>query len=221
MNFAEMLIKFRERRRLNKTDLARKIGVSLGYVQHVEAERRKPFPIDKCKEIARILSLNETETNQLLDAAIRGRAKEEVIDWIQQQETDIRSIPVISWIHANQFREMALPLDLDATEHIPIATKKENIFALKVIKDCMCNPSLKHSFCDGEIIIIDPGAHAESGDFVVVKDSKSQEATFKQLLKKGRRVILHPLNPKYPDIELDHDERYEIVGKVIGKYTKL
>ncbi len=43
------------------------------------------------------------------------------------------------------------------------------------------------------------------------------EATFKQLRIYGDTKVLHPLNPKYPDIELKKGDRYNIVGKIVEK----
>jgi SOS-response transcriptional repressor LexA len=43
------------------------------------------------------------------------------------------------------------------------------------------------------------------------------EATFKQLKKYGRKRVLHPLNPKYDDIELSKDTEYRVVGVVAEK----
>ena len=43
------------------------------------------------------------------------------------------------------------------------------------------------------------------------------EVTFKQLKKYGRTRVLHPLNPKYDDIELKKDTEYRVVGVVIEK----
>ena len=43
------------------------------------------------------------------------------------------------------------------------------------------------------------------------------EVTFKQLKKYGRTRVLHPLNPKYDDIELSKDTEYRVVGVVIEK----
>jgi len=40
------------------------------------------------------------------------------------------------------------------------------------------------------------------------------------LKKYGDTIILHPLNPKYPDIELKKGNKYRIVGKVVEKKKK-
>ena len=56
----------------------------------------------------------------------------------------------------------------------------------------------------------------EHNDYVVVCNEEG-ESTFKQLKKYGKIRVLHPLNPKYEDIELDRDIEYRIVGVVMEK----
>ncbi len=55
-----------------------------------------------------------------------------------------------------------------------------------------------------EFIVINPFLKQEQNDYVVVCN-KEGEATFKQLKKYGKVRVLHPLNPKYDDIELCRD----------------
>ncbi len=45
------------------------------------------------------------------------------------------------------------------------------------------------------------------------------KATFKQLKKYGRTRVLHPLNPKYDDIELSKD-MCRVVGVVVEKIKR-
>lgn len=71
-------------------------------------------------------------------------------------------------------------------------------------------------FNEGEIAIINPHLEVKSGDYVVVKNDE-EEATFKQFKKYGDTAILHPLNPKCPDIVIQKGDRYHIVGKVVRK----
>ena len=56
----------------------------------------------------------------------------------------------------------------------------------------------------------------EHNDYVVVSNEE-REATFKQLKKYGKTRVLHPLNPKYDDIELRRDTEYRVVGVVVEK----
>ena len=69
---------------------------------------------------------------------------------------------------------------------------------------------------EGDIIIVSPHDKAMSGDYVVAKNDED-EATFKQYKRYDNTRILHPLNPKYPDIVLNKDLEYRIVGVVMEK----
>ena len=68
----------------------------------------------------------------------------------------------------------------------------------------------------GDIIAVSPTAKARHGDFVVAKNEE-EEATFKQYKRFDNTRILHPLNHKYPDIILNNDLEYQIVGVVMEK----
>ncbi len=56
----------------------------------------------------------------------------------------------------------------------------------------------------------------EHNDYVVVS-SEEGEATFKQLKKYGRTRVLHPLSPRYDDIELSRETEYRIIGVGVEK----
>jgi SOS-response transcriptional repressor LexA len=128
----------------------------------------------------------------------------------------IKQVPIVSWVNANRFCDINDPHPPGvADEYINTLAKGDNMFALRVKSDCM-----EPEFVEGDIIILKPDTSIHSGDYVIVKDNKNNEATFKQYKIYGDKVILHPLNPKYPDIELDHDERYVIVGKVVEKVKR-
>jgi SOS-response transcriptional repressor LexA len=51
----------------------------------------------------------------------------------------------------------------------------------------------------------------------MIAKNDEEEATFKQLKIYGDTTVLHPLNPKYPDIEFKKGERYYLVGKIVEK----
>ena len=92
--------------------------------------------------------------------------------------------------------------------------KGKKVFALRVKGDCM-----EPEFVEGDVIIVNPHVEPVPGDYVIVKND-AEEATFKQLKKYGKTPVLHPLNPKYPDIEIKRGHRYRIVGKVVKKEKK-
>jgi SOS-response transcriptional repressor LexA len=73
----------------------------------------------------------------------------------------------------------------------------KNAFALRVRGD-----SMEPKFQDGCIIIVDPDKESYNGAFVVVRESDTDEATFKQLQIDGSRRYLKPVNPRYPIMEM-------------------
>ncbi len=95
-----------------------------------------------------------------------------------------------------------------------VETDSSGTFALKVKGN-----SMEPEFFDGDILIINPYLKAEHNDYVVVSNEE-WEATFKQLKKYGKTRALHPLNPKYEEIELDRSNEYQVVGVVVEKKKK-
>lgn len=126
----------------------------------------------------------------------------------------IYRVPLLTWSLANSF--------IKAKEFIPkinghsvITTYQggEFMFALKTKDD-----SMEPEFNQGTTIIVDPDIKPKHDDYVVVQDKQSQEATLRQLKRWDGKIVLHPLNPKYPDIDISSDlKRYVIVGKIVKK----
>jgi SOS-response transcriptional repressor LexA len=58
---------------------------------------------------------------------------------------------------------------------------------------------------------------ADSFDASTAIFSDEEEVTLKQFKKYGTKRILHPLNPKYQDIELSDKKQYRIVGRIMEK----
>ena len=56
----------------------------------------------------------------------------------------------------------------------------------------------------------------EHNDYLVVSNNDG-EVTFKQIKKHGKTRVLHPLNPKQEDIELNRETEYRVIGVVIEK----
>ena len=91
--------------------------------------------------------------------------------------------------------------------------KGPNVFALRVEGD-----SMEPEFREGEIIVVNPHIAWEAGNYVIVKNADG-EATFKQIKKKGKMWVLHPLNPKYEDIQVDNRQLF-VVGVVVEKLKR-
>lgn len=212
MKFSTELKKYREARDYTKKKLADLIGVKSQYLIAIEKGNAMPPTPERCEQIANALRLSEQEKRQFIELAIIERAKDETVQLL----TTEKKIPVISWVQANRFGDISDPFPPGISdEWVKTTVKGDNIFALRVRDDCM-----EPIFKDGDIITIKPGIEVKHGDYVIIADRLTEKATFKQLIIKGKRTFLHPLNHKYSDIELDHDERYEIVGKVVERTTR-
>jgi len=120
-----------------------------------------------------------------------------------------KRLPIISWTQAGNWQEICDTSQYgDYGEYVE--TDAKGIFALRVRGD-----SMQTEFHEADIIVINPYLRPEHNDYVVVSNEEG-EATFKQLKKYGRTRVLHPLNPRYDDIELSRSE-YRIIGVVVEK----
>jgi len=177
--------------------------------------RSEPNPRHR-KEIAKFLKVEEA------DLFVRSKDQHlrpapppfSLIDGTAYTDISVQKVPIISWIQANIFETISELLPSD--EYVYTTSRGgKNMFALRVKNDCM-----EPEFREGDIINVMPNIDAANGSYVIIGDSKAETATFKQLKKYGDNIILHPLNPKYEDIELDQNKQYKIIGVVKEKVKK-
>ncbi len=190
-------------------ELAKLVGLAHGTIKNIEDGRVNPT-LDVLYKICRGLLI---DMEDLLRES--GYLPPNVVPI--KREGRVRKIPVISWVMAGKWHEVCDSFQPgDADDWIETTgVKGENVFALRVKGD-----SMEPEFFDGDIIIVNPHVEAKPGDFVIVRNEDNGEATFKQLKKYGDTWVLHPLNPKYPDLELKKEFRYRIIGKVVKKEKK-
>ena len=81
----------------------------------------------------------------------------------------------------------------------------------------MYDPTGKRSFKDGDLVLVEPHAHAENGSLVVVRLDDESEATFKQLIIEGGRKFLKALNPNWPNRIFEVNGNATICGVVKAK----
>ncbi|HDL01544.1 MAG TPA: helix-turn-helix domain-containing protein [candidate division Zixibacteria bacterium] len=205
MNVGHYLQTKRKEKGLSARAVAKKAGISDVHVSHIEHNRRKPS-FDVMMKVLRALDIDAKEF--LYETGYTPRVN---------KKTERRQvIPVISWISAGFWNTATDPYEPgDAEEWIESEVKGMNIFALRIKGD-----SMEPEFIEGDILVVNPHIEANHGDYVIVKNDDNNEATFKQLKEYGGTIILHPLNPKYPDIELKKRNVYRIVGKVVKKEKK-
>jgi repressor LexA len=88
----------------------------------------------------------------------------------------------------------------------------KNLFLLRVSGD-----SMSPYILDGDLVVVKPQTDASAGDIVVALIDG--EATVKKLMHRSGRIVLHPLNRAYEDMEPQED--VTINGKVVGVIRKL
>jgi SOS-response transcriptional repressor LexA len=190
----------------NATRLAERIGRANTYVSRMlypEGKAgKKRIAEDMAEVIEKAFSLpkgwldGQDKNNVEPGPAIKGR------------------IPLISWVQAGSFCEavdLLLPGDAERWMDCP-RDHSPSTYALRVR-----GPSMEPRFYDGEIIMVDPAAQADSGRFVIAKKTGSQEATFKQLVIDGGDTYLKAMNPQWPEPIIRIDEEWIICGVVICK----
>lgn len=198
----EFIRQKREEQGLSARQLADMAGVSDAHILYIETGRRNPT-FDKVMNILDALGVGVEE--------FLMEARPSVANVEPARLGGPRKIPVISWVTAGRWKEVCDAFEPgDADEWIESDVRGRNVFALRVVGD-----SMEPEFKEGEIVIVSPHVEALPGDFVVVKD-REEKATFKQLKKYGSRWVLHPLNPKYEDLEVSRGE-FKIIGKVVKK----
>jgi SOS-response transcriptional repressor LexA len=127
-------------------------------------------------------------------------------------------VPLISWVQAGAWCEAISNFeayDADSWLSCPVTISSQG-YALKVQGDSMTNPGPGRSYPTGCIIFVDPDAETKTGDRVIARLSRTNEATFKVLVEDAGQQFLKPINPQYPIIPIT--EETHICGKVVGSF---
>lgn len=187
---------------LSLREAAKAAGISHVHIKDIEDDKIKP----SFEKIMHLL--------KAYNADIQGFLSE--LGFLPQNVEpasigELKPVPLISWVAAGRFADTDAFQQGEVNEWVASDVKGQNIFALRVKGD-----SMEPEFTEGDIIILDPHVKPHSGDYVIIRNDEG-EATLKQLKQYGETRVLHPLNSKYPDIELSRDHQYVIVGKVVEK----
>ena len=127
-------------------------------------------------------------------------------------------VPLISWVQAGAWCEAISnfePYHADTWLSCPVAISSSG-YALQVRGDSMTNFGPGRSYPAGCIIFVDPEVEANTGDRVIARVPRTNEATFKVLVEDAGRTFLRPINPQYPIIDIT--EETHICGKVVGSF---
>lgn len=151
-------------------------------------------------------------------AGVAGPMEEHDGSNIRQVNQRFGKIPLISWVQAGAWCEAISNFeayDSDSWISCPVPISS-NGYALRVLGDSMTNPGLGRTYPAGCIIFVDPEAETKTGDRVIARLPRTNEATFKVLVEDGGRQFLKPINPQYPIIDIT--EETHICGKVVGAF---
>ncbi|WP_081327127.1 LexA family protein [Pseudomonas lurida] len=160
-----------------------------------------------------VLPREQTSTPEALAPSITN-----VTSNVSNVVQHFHKVPLISWIQAGAWCEITPNIDTyDGGTWLscPVPISK-NGYALKVVGDSMTNPFPGRSYPAGCIIFVDPEIVCRTGDRVIARVPRTNEATFKVLVEDAGRQYLKPINPQYPIIDIT--EETHICGKVVGSF---
>lgn len=174
---------------MNPSRLARETGVSQPTIWKILNEKIADPGSDILEPIAKRFGKAV--------AQLRGEIPIELEDVVDAHDTKAR-LPLISWVQAGLGGEAADPYAPGSAESwMPFESKYSGqAFCLRVRGDSMVTPD-GGGFPEDTIIAVEPKLAAQHGDYVVVRFTHSNEATFKQLVIDGPFKFLKPLNPRY------------------------
>lgn len=129
-------------------------------------------------------------------------------------------LPVISWAQAGEWGAKLNAKDLrESVEWVTSPYPGE--FVLRVVGESMYNPGGDLSFRDGDLISVSPQREAAHRKLVIVQRRGEAVPTFKQyLIENDGSVLLHALNPSWPNKYLPFDEHCTLVGVVTGQWRE-
>ena len=188
---------------ITQQELADKIGVTRGQINHYLKSRRQP-PIQKLKLMAQALGVS------LEDLCKRDLLKEKV-----NYSKEFYYLPVIDWASAGTG---AIPSEShEDVERIAVPKKvcSKDGYILIVRGDSMTSSLYgQRSFYPEEKIIVDPDKKPINGSYVIAIINECGEAIFKQFVQDGPMGYLKPLNAQYPILKFTTDMK--IIGVVVG-----
>ena len=146
----------------------------------------------------------------------------ELLDDEGQPVSNSPKVPIVGSIAAGlplpvfSTEDSASSREFDTIEVSPDLTRRYGaLFALSVKGTSMIDALID----DGDIVVIQPGQHADNGDMVVAWLKTNEEATLKKFYLEGDRVRLQPANSQMEPIYCSAAD-VEVKGKVVSVIRK-
>ncbi|EXE15300.1 helix-turn-helix family protein [Acinetobacter sp. 983759] len=198
----ENLKQIRKAKKMTQIQLAKKSGVKQSVISDLETGNAKSTGF--ILELANALGVTAEELKKGLTGEVESANAVPV---------KARMAPVLSWVQAGSFTNVAAVDMSEVTEWLPLpADECSNCFFLKVQ-----GLSNFPDFMEGDYIVVDPDAYygdMQSGDIIVVR--RGDDATFKKLVieTNGKRY-LQALNPEFKPNIIELDDQCLFVGQVV------
>jgi repressor LexA len=231
MSFRSFLLQQRENAGLTRTALARQMGVSLAYISFLESpsvKKRAPT-VERCKQIAKALSLTEADTVRLLDLAYQERIgkeassfqrppdKKPIIDasLVSVDNSEMISVPVFSKCPASA--KSWIGSDIERYEKISKTfTGGRKMFIMKIHGDSMDRAGIN----SGDMVLVDIEKTPANGNIVIAR--VDDECTVKRYYRRDHTVTLAPdsHNPEHQPMVFTKANKILIHGVVDSIYLK-
>lgn len=201
-------------------------GISRSSVSDWERGATRPDP-DKLVRLAEALHtsveylLESTESKPVVITPSVQSGEHKVADRnVTGVEQPAGALPVISWAQAGQWGDKLTVADLrEGTEWVTSPYAGE--FVLRVVGESMYHPGGDLSFRDGDLISVSTAREVAHKKLVIVQRRGETVPTFKQyLVENDGSVLLHALNPSWPNKYLPFDDQCRVVGVVTGQWRE-
>lgn len=201
-------------------------GISRSSVSDWERGATRPDP-DKLVRLAQALDTsveylleNSDSKAPVISESKRSTAPTVIDRNVAGADQPAGKLPVISWAQAGEWGEKLTAKDLGETVEW-VTSPYPGEFVLRVVGESMYNPGGDLSFRDGDLISVSKAREAAHRKLVVVQRRGEPVPTFKQyLVENDGSVLLHALNPSWPNKYLPFDEHCRVVGVVTGQWRE-
>lgn len=226
MSLGDRIREKRKAKGISGQQLGDVFGISRSSVSDWERGATRPDP-DKLVRLAQALDTsveylleNNDGKQPIIPESARSPAHTVVDRNVAGTDQPAGKLPVISWAQAGQWGEKLNAKDLgDTVEWVTSPYPGE--FVLRVVGESMYNPGGDLSFRDGDLISVSKHREAEHRKLVIVQRRGEPVPTFKQyLIENDGSVLLHALNPSWPNKYLPFDEHCTLVGVVTGQWRE-
>jgi repressor LexA len=196
------------------SDLTPRQAELLSYIEEVAGEDHR---MPSYREMAAALKLSAVGSIQDLVRALLEKkyltkqGRHLVLS--TKRQSSVLQVPLVGVVAAGSLTE-AIDHHLGMvafSRHLVSPKKNSKFFALRVQGESMIEAGIFH----GDYVLVDAASEARSGDTVVARFRG--EATVKEIILKGKEIVLRPRNKNFKDIVVADEQRseFEVLGKVL------